>query len=357
MAVRLEVTPPSQGPGRASLEGPGRASRGPANTEPLVYGFDQPRITIGRAASADVRLPSRTVSEAHAIIRLEDGAFAIVDQGSSNGTTHNGQAMVAGRRKLLRSGDQIDIAGYRIVFQEAVSIDSTTTPERTAGLARRIVREALGVLPATTSAPRVVVVAGPEAGSRLELPDPGCRLCVGRDDDCDLPLSDADVSRKHLELSRDWEGVTVRDLGSKNGITVNGRRLVERRLRDRDEIGLAQTVLAFEDAADVYLRELEGGKDDPVVAPVAPSTSEASPPSDALASSPDRGTPAAEPEAIPPMSQAAVAPVITAEKAPLRPPARRRGGGRSIADVVVFLLAAVVLVGSVAALVVLLRAG
>lgn len=361
MAVRLEVTPPSAGT---------------AQPEPLVYGFDQPRITIGRAASADVRLPSRTVSDTHAIIRLEDGAFALVDQGSTNGTSHNGQPMVEGRRKLLRAGDRIDVAGYRIVFQETVRIDSTTTPERTAGLARRIVREALGVLPAERRSPVIHVVGGPDVGAKLTLGDPGCKLVVGRDDACDLRLSDADVSRTHVELSRDWEGVTVRDLGSKNGMSVNGRRLGERRLRDRDEIVIASTVLAFEDAADGYLREIEGGADEKIGAAQADAAGAPTEGVESVASSPaPSGAPIGEgakpPDDASPRSAdgartGTVGPMAAApaggeaRSAALAPPPRRaprRGGGRSIADVIVFLLAAVVLVGSVAALVVLLRAG
>jgi Protein of unknown function (DUF3662)/FHA domain len=48
---------------------------------------------------------------------------------------------------------------------------------------------------------------------------------LGRSRDCDIVLDDANVSRRHAELRPSGGSWTVRDLGSTNGVKVNGRRV------------------------------------------------------------------------------------------------------------------------------------
>jgi hypothetical protein len=66
--------------------------------------------------------------------------------------------------------------------------------------------------------------------SRLHpLPANG-RIVVGRDPDCDLVLDHDLVSRQHLELRVSRTGAaTIEDLGSRNGTTYRGRKLVAHR--------------------------------------------------------------------------------------------------------------------------------
>ena len=56
----------------------------------------------------------------------------------------------------------------------------------------------------------------------------GARAVVGRSRDCDLVLDDPNVSRHHAELRQEGDGWAVADLGSTNGIKVNGRRVESR---------------------------------------------------------------------------------------------------------------------------------
>jgi len=48
---------------------------------------------------------------------------------------------------------------------------------------------------------------------------------IGRSRECDIVLSDSNVSRRHAELRPLGDGWTVTDLGSTNGVRVNGRKL------------------------------------------------------------------------------------------------------------------------------------
>lgn len=48
------------------------------------------------------------------------------------------------------------------------------------------------------------------------------RLVIGRSETCDIVLSSALVSRQHARVSVSADGVQIEDLGSRNGVLVNG---------------------------------------------------------------------------------------------------------------------------------------
>ncbi|MEU4151382.1 FHA domain-containing protein [Streptomyces sp. NPDC026659] len=74
------------------------------------------------------------------------------------------------------------------------------------------------------------VVAGPDAGGVHLLH--GGRITVGRSADADVPLDDPDVSRLHCAVTVAADGrVSVTDLGSTNGTTLDGTRVTDRPLR------------------------------------------------------------------------------------------------------------------------------
>nr|WP_125263250.1 FHA domain-containing protein [Streptomyces alboflavus] len=77
---------------------------------------------------------------------------------------------------------------------------------------------------------RLHVVAGPDAGGVHLLH--GGQIRVGRSAQADVPLDDPDVSRLHCAVTLDPDGrVTVTDLGSTNGTTVDGRAISDRPVR------------------------------------------------------------------------------------------------------------------------------
>lgn len=67
---------------------------------------------------------------------------------------------------------------------------------------------------------------------------------LGRHDSCDVVLDDPLVSRRHAVVSFDGASLTVEDLGSVNGVLLNGRRVQGAEpLRHGDEIGLGNHAL------------------------------------------------------------------------------------------------------------------
>jgi Protein of unknown function (DUF3662)/FHA domain len=74
---------------------------------------------------------------------------------------------------------------------------------------------------------------------------------IGRSRECDVVLEDRNVSRRHAEVRQDPAGTwTVHDLGSTNGVRVNGRPVggqgEELRPGDVIELGTAEVVFELE---------------------------------------------------------------------------------------------------------------
>jgi FhaA, N-terminal domain/FHA domain len=69
---------------------------------------------------------------------------------------------------------------------------------------------------------------------------------IGRSSDCQIVLTDPNVSRRHAEIRRIGEGYSLIDLGSTNGTEVNGQHIAETALMNGDVIGVGQTQLTFE---------------------------------------------------------------------------------------------------------------
>ena len=83
------------------------------------------------------------------------------------------------------------------------------------------------------------------AGRRLLVAPRGAT--IGRSRDCDIVLEDSSISRRHAELRPGGQGWMIEDLGSTNGVRVNGNTVhgpQEVRTGDRIEIG--STEMLFE---------------------------------------------------------------------------------------------------------------
>ena len=71
-------------------------------------------------------------------------------------------------------------------------------------------------------------------------------MTVGRRQSCDICLDYHNVSGIHAEFAFRNGVWTVRDMGSTNGIKVNGERVPSRALRPGDEVGIAGHKFAIE---------------------------------------------------------------------------------------------------------------
>ena len=72
---------------------------------------------------------------------------------------------------------------------------------------------------------------------------------LGRGFSANLRLEDQSVSRRHAVIVNGGEGARILDDRSANGTFVNGRRVTEALLRDRDVIRLGRVALVYRHVA------------------------------------------------------------------------------------------------------------
>ena len=146
--------------------------------------------------------------------------------------------------------DHADNQGY--VFTGPVSVDFESAEDLTTGRFRIRSQAQASVTPQdqrpqTRSARAVLEVNG----TRHPLRAPG--LVVGRGTEADLRINDPGVSRRHVEFRVEGDGsVAAIDLGSTNGLTVDGHRVTSVGLRAGSQVVIGKTtltlVIAEEDA-------------------------------------------------------------------------------------------------------------
>ncbi len=61
-------------------------------------------------------------------------------------------------------------------------------------------------------------------------------LLFGRHEECDVQLNSKKVSRRHCVVAQVNDYFVVRDLGSTNGVKINGQRVAEGKLVPGDEL-------------------------------------------------------------------------------------------------------------------------
>lgn len=182
-------------------------------------------LTIGRSHSCTWPVPKEdtVASSRHACLFLKGKAVWLKDLESTNGTFFQGKKI---EKKKLSIGDKIGV-GNCTLCAEADKTDGG-----------RAVSELL-------------VLTGKTRGQRKPLNPPV--FTIGSDPSSSLVFLDMLVSRKHAEITVKEDGSCwIRDLGSKNGTSVNGLPLrddKERLLKDGDRIAISHLEMEFHDGA------------------------------------------------------------------------------------------------------------
>ena len=71
-------------------------------------------------------------------------------------------------------------------------------------------------------------------------------ILIGRHLECDVRLDSPKISRRHCCVAIAYDRVVIRDLGSRNGVRVNGQMVEEARLREGDEVALGPLLYRLE---------------------------------------------------------------------------------------------------------------
>ena len=145
----------------------------------------------------------------------------------------------------LRAGEEVTVGTYELRGKvEAAAAAPARASAPAAVAARPPVADPAktSVLPRSAPASTAALVVGGASGQRLPLTDDAT---VGRLPECDVTLDDPSVSRRHARIRFIGGAWSIEDLGSTNGVKVNGSRVGESDLADGDRLQLGSVDLLF----------------------------------------------------------------------------------------------------------------
>lgn len=217
----------------------------------MVIPLTRDELTIGRKDGNSIRLTERNVSRRHARIVKRNEGFFLEDLASYNGIVINGARLAD--PKPMRGGDQILIGDYKLQVVEEAGTQATPPPPAPAPVASEHAAPLLAATPPTTpnaSAPGLAALndplapASPGAGS-TPIPEHirGMRvvflapagvpapvmldrlpMILGRSESADIALAFSSISREHARLFVEDDKLFIEDMGSSNGVQVNGEK-------------------------------------------------------------------------------------------------------------------------------------
>ncbi|MBV6458824.1 MAG: hypothetical protein HONBIEJF_01962 [Fimbriimonadaceae bacterium] len=227
------------------------------------YPLDAVQSWIGRSENAHVPLfGDDNIVPAHASIVRQGGSYVLYDHGSPIGVGVNGMRV---QQALLQPGDLIQVASFNLQFMtKGARPARTATPQRFEPSSLPNMPQGVPVGPTaptmqattvfSTGQPTVMAqpmsqpagqaavllaTSGPIAGQRVEIRR---TLEVGREGSGLALTFDSMASRRHANFAVGPSGLSVTDLGSTNGTTVNGQKISTSSLKMGDivQIGLTQ---------------------------------------------------------------------------------------------------------------------
>jgi pSer/pThr/pTyr-binding forkhead associated (FHA) protein len=197
--------------------------------------------SIGRDVGNAIRLTERNISRKHAALHRTDDGWVLKDEDSYNGCFVNGKR--ASAEQPLQHMDLIQLGDYRL---ELVDEDVQNAGTNKSTVPVRPLSQTMKELP-----DRLVMLAGPAVGVPFSLMDK--KVVVGRGEDCDLPINDTSVSRVHAEIYSLGNGrYEIIDLGSSNGVRINGVELKRGFMEAGDVVELGDVVLKFIPAGQLF---------------------------------------------------------------------------------------------------------
>jgi type III secretion system YscD/HrpQ family protein len=204
---------------------------------------------------SSIVLEDPMVSRRHVICRLTTEGFILENLSSVNPATQNGKVIT--EAVLLQEGDIIQIGSTFFRFTEKTPGKMILSEETISGPLEFGEVEDLSTVSLDTSSTArwlLKVISGPNAGAEFGL-QPSSTYILGKDPNlCDVVFQDLSVSRQHARLSVDEEEkVFIEDLGSRNGVVVNGELISDKiQLNSQDFVALGTTTFLVIDREQIH---------------------------------------------------------------------------------------------------------
>ncbi len=220
----------------------------------VVLPFDQgEEWVLGRDPDeVSIVLEDPMVSRKHVICRLTAEGYVLENLSSVNPATQNGKVIT--EAVLLQEGDILQIGSTFFRFTEKSPLAPPSEEEAPPLLEEGEDLSAISFEVSATSRWLLKVISGPNAGAEFSMQE-GSTYILGKDANlCDVVFHDLSVSRQHARISVDEDQrVWIEDLGSRNGILINGSLAMEKKeISSQDLIALGTTSFLVIDRQQVH---------------------------------------------------------------------------------------------------------
>lgn len=99
--------------------------------------------------------------------------------------------------------------------------------------------------------PRIEIIVPDSPDQPFSLPTTdGFSALIGREEDCDICIPIASVSSRHAVLERVPGGLVLRDIGSTNGLVVDGKRVEQVMLAPSIQVVMGEATLVYTESLD-----------------------------------------------------------------------------------------------------------
>lgn len=237
---------------------------GPALREPMHVLITQPRITIGRASSCDVRLPFPIVSSHHLTLERDAlGMYQLTDMGSTNGTHLNGQRLNPNQPIKLSARAELSILDMRIAIEPTEQqLEQGFTLAESGTMVRQMVSQALQQAEQNADQAFFEVIRGKDRGRRFMIPDDLEQGKIGHAHDALVNLSEQ-LPAHVATLKRQGDGFLIEPTGQAP-VSLGGAPLTAKTpLRSRQRLVIGEVECLFFDPLQEYLEDLEYGSEAP----------------------------------------------------------------------------------------------
>jgi len=179
--------------------------------------------------------------EQHLVRELIDAATQHCKQ---NGYSHGDPISV-----ILQADETIKSGTFQIKTSGRLAVKTPPVDAKPSIVQELTVQELIAqpeptpptIAPEALTAKAALVLA---TGQRFELI--GDSVKIGRHESCAIVFADSNVSRVHAQIQHDLTGWYVVDLGSTNGVKVNGTKILKGELlADGDELTFGTTTARF----------------------------------------------------------------------------------------------------------------
>lgn len=229
-----------------------------------AYSFTKANVWLGREPDCDIVFDADAimVSRRHAQIKREGSDFIIEDNGSFNGTLVNDQRIstptpiyhsdevqlgMGGPVLRFNAPSRVAPKGASLAGQRSVPIDQMgKTPALSEQISSKTMVANMGNMSQKISdqsaKPQLLMTL--RFGNKTE-------LVIGREDASDIKLDGLQISNRHAKISQTNTGIVIEDLGSTNGVYVNGNKISRQNITFEDAVYIGSFLLKIDNSGNI----------------------------------------------------------------------------------------------------------